>query len=46
MLRPTQVAFVLLSALTLEFATRSPGSPRNDELDPVCEPEAAPHQAH
>ena len=45
MLRPTQVAFVLLSALTLEFATRSPGGPRQGALDPACEPEAAPHQA-
>jgi lysylphosphatidylglycerol synthetase-like protein (DUF2156 family) len=46
MLRPSQVAFVLLSALTLEFATRSPGGRRNSVLDPACEPEAAPHQAH
>ena len=45
MLRPTQVAFVLLSALTLEFATRSPGAPRNAALDPALEPEPAPHRA-
>ena len=45
MLRPTQVAFVLLSALTLEFATRSPGAPRHGALDPALDPDAAPHQA-
>jgi lysylphosphatidylglycerol synthetase-like protein (DUF2156 family) len=45
MLRPTQVAFVLLSALTLEFATRSAGSAAQGALDPACEPDAAAQQA-
>ncbi len=46
MLRPAQVLFVLLSALTLEFATRAPSSPANAGYESACEPEAAPHQAH
>jgi lysylphosphatidylglycerol synthetase-like protein (DUF2156 family) len=45
MLRPTQVAFVLLSALTLEFATRSAGAAAKGALDPACEPDAAAQQA-
>ncbi len=45
MLRPAQVLFVLLSALTLEFATRPPSSPAHTAYDPACEPEAAPYQA-
>ncbi len=45
MLRPTQVAFVLLSALTLEFGTRAPSAPPLNTLDPACEPDAAPNEA-
>jgi lysylphosphatidylglycerol synthetase-like protein (DUF2156 family) len=45
MLRPLQVAFVLLSALTLEFGTRPPSAPPQAELDPACETDAATHQA-
>jgi lysylphosphatidylglycerol synthetase-like protein (DUF2156 family) len=43
MLRPLQVAFVLLSALTLEFGTRPPSTPMQVELDPASD--AAPNQA-
>lgn len=45
MLRPTQVVFVLVSALTLEFATRSP---QKQGLVSVCDPSeagAAPNEA-
>ena len=45
MLRPTQVIFVLVSALTLEFATRSPSTPRG-LLDAGAEPGTAANEAH
>ncbi len=44
MLRPTQVVFVLLTALTLEFGTRAPSS----VFEAVCDPAeagAAPNEA-
>jgi lysylphosphatidylglycerol synthetase-like protein (DUF2156 family) len=44
MLRPTQVAFVLLSALTLEFGTRATTTLEVPELDP-SEAGAAVHKA-
>ena len=44
MLRPTQVVFVLISALTLEFSTSAPGTPVEIAPD-AAEPEAAPHRA-
>ncbi len=45
MLRRAQVLFVLLSALTLEFATRPPSSPTHGSLDPAVDADAAPHRA-
>ncbi len=45
MLRPTQVLFVLVSALTLEFSTSAPGAPVELALDEGTEPDATPHRA-
>jgi lysylphosphatidylglycerol synthetase-like protein (DUF2156 family) len=45
MLRPAQVLFVLLSALTLEFSTRPPSNPPQGEFDPAVDADAAAHRA-
>lgn len=45
MLHPSQVLFVLLSALTLEFATRAPSTREVLELEPGPETGAAPNEA-
>ncbi len=45
MLHPSQVLFVLVSALTLEFGTRPPSVPGEVVLDPTPEPGTAPNEA-
>jgi lysylphosphatidylglycerol synthetase-like protein (DUF2156 family) len=45
MLRPAQVLFVLVSALTLEFGTRSPASPARIGIEPAPETATAPTEA-